>query len=107
MTWVQCRDRNFLGVCVTVEDDLILVWGSINSVFMWAVEIDFVFVCVSNMTWFQRGHRNQLGFVWVVEKTDFRVGDRKSSDFSVGIGIDLVFVWMVEIDFVFVSGHRN
>ena len=47
-------------------------------------------------------------FVWVVEIDLISVSEHRNwLDFSVGVGIDSDFVWVVEIDLVFVSGHRH
>ena len=44
-------NRNYLFLCVRNENDLFLVWGSIEFVFVWVVEIDLVVVCGPKMTW--------------------------------------------------------
>ena len=45
------EDRNYLLFCVRNENDLFLVWGSIEFGFVWVVEIDLVLVCGPKMTW--------------------------------------------------------
>ena len=54
--------------------------------FLWAIDIDFVIMWVSKLTFFVR-MENFLCLMW------------KS--------IDLISVWMVEIDFVFVGGQKK
>ena len=70
------------------------------------VELDFVLVHVSQLTWFWcRGIKTLL----------FYSGDRNRLDFSVRIGIELIFAWdlkilgfsvWIEINLVFVWRHR-
>ena len=70
-----------------VKNDLVLVFGSKLTWFMWGIEIYLVYV-----------------------------GDRNLLDFSVGMGIDLVLMWgskktwlslVIEINLVLVSRHQN
>ena len=62
------------NICARAENDLLLVWVSIDLLFVQVVEIDFVLACWPKLTWFWCEHR-----AWLV--------------FSVGMGIYLVFVW--------------
>ena len=62
------------------ENDFLLVWGSIDFIFVRVVEIDLVFVCWPKITWLQ--------------------------GFSVSIELDFVFVWVVEIDLISVGGSN-
>ena len=44
-------DRNS-RVCVLAGNDLFLVWGSIDMLFVWVVQIDLVSVYGPGITWF-------------------------------------------------------
>ena len=88
LAWLQCRDRNWHGLCVGVEKDLVLACGSkfpcvlwggneidlilergsnrlyfssgveLNSIFLWGTEIELVLVLGSKVTCFCPGDRN-------------------------------------------------
>ena len=45
-----------------VENDLFLVYGASDVIVVWVVEIDLVFVCGPEITWFKCKHLNWLGF---------------------------------------------
>ena len=68
-----CGGQNGVGFCVRAENDLLFLWGSIDSVLCWW----------SKLTW-------------------FLYAGRKSLCFSSSIEIDLVFVWEVELDLIWV-----
>ena len=48
------------------ENDLLLVWGSIDFVFMPVVKVDLVLVCWPNITWFSVSIELDFVFVWLV-----------------------------------------
>ena len=53
-TWLLYRDRDWLGFCVTAENYLLSVPGSINTRFWyWSTEIDLILKLGSLFTWFQ------------------------------------------------------
>ena len=64
---VDCAGRNLLVLnvvidfglvfCLRAENASFLVWGSMDLVFVWVVEIDLVFVCRQEITWFSCEHR--------------------------------------------------
>ena len=64
-------DRNWFVFFVRAENDLFLVWGSIDLVSVGVVEITLV-----------------------------SYAGRKSRGFSLSTEIDLIFVWVVEIAFI-------
>lgn len=59
LTRFLCGCRKRLGFSVGIEIDLIVVWG---------VEIDFVVVFISKLTWFQRRDRILLDFSVRIER---------------------------------------
>ena len=44
--------------CLQAENDLFLVWLSIDLVLVWVVEMDLVFSCGPEIAWCQCEHRN-------------------------------------------------
>ena len=64
------------------EKDLLLVWGSIDLVFVRVVEIDLVFVCWPKTLGFNMSIELDFLFVWVVE-----------TDLISLWGIELVLIW--------------
>ena len=111
---VLCGGRKWLGLESGSRLTWHQCWGR-NLAFVWGIEIDFVLVWGSKLTWFLCGGQNWLGFclraendlflVWgsidlvfvLVEIDLFLYAGRKSLGISVRIEICLVFVWVVEI----------
>ena len=88
LTWILCRDRNWLGcvgvgkylvlvsglklgwfLCRGIEIDLVIEWGSnwlhfsgveIELIFVWRIEFHFVLVLGSKLTCFCAGGRGWL-----------------------------------------------
>ena len=77
LTWFLCGRSRLTCFCVRAENDLVSVYGS-------------------KLTWAWCRGRNWFVFLYGL----------KGLVFSVGIDW-VVFVWVVEIDLVFMSGHRN
>ena len=116
ITWFQYMDR--FGFCVRAENELRFLLGSSGLWFLYGWPKLTWFQCGGwNFTWNQCRDEVDLVVVWMVEIGMISVwGDRNWLDFSVEIGIDLVFVWRskmtcfsvwIEINSVFVSGHRT
>ena len=92
LTWLQYRDRNWLGICVVVENDpfLMLDWKLACFVlghrnFLWlrgGIAIALILVLESTVSWFLCGWSNLTWFLWT---------GGNLLDFSVGIEIDLFF----------------
>ena len=72
LTWFS-GDRNWLGLCVGVEDDLVFVFGSILTSFMWGIELGLTSVLGSEVTWFCVGDINRLCFGVITEIDMFSV----------------------------------
>ena len=64
------------------ENDMFLLWGSTDLVFVWVVDIDLIFVCGPEITSFSISIEINLDFVRLVE-------------------IDLI--WRMELDFISVQ----
>ena len=127
-TWFQRWDRNWLGFYVGIEDDLFLVSASKFTEFFVSrhqhclefrvgIEIDLISVVRPNYLYFSCGESNFTRFLCGWSKltwfpcggfslTWFQCLDRKWLSFCVGVEKYLVSV-RIEINLVFVSGHRN
>ena len=113
LTWLQCRDRNWLGVDVGIENDSVLFFG---SEFTWLLcggrkwlgfsilkenglvyvrhRIYFISVQGLELTWFLCGGQRRLGFSVGIEINLVLVLRHQNwLDVSVGIGIHLDFEW--------------
>ena len=118
LTWLLCGGSKLTRFCVWVENDWFSVWGSIDLVFAWVVEIDFLFfmraenylllVWASKLTWFLYG-RSKL--TWVLyswsKLTWFQCRDRNWLVSFVAVENDLILVPRSKLTRFFVSGHRN
>ena len=116
-------------LCGGIDLDLILEWGSklhnfssgveINLIFVWGIEVDWVFVFMSKVTLSSCGGSKfdvcgpkfTLFWVWwsihlffggvgVVEIVSASDAGRKYRGVSASVEIDLVVVWNVDIDLI-------
>ena len=78
MTWLQCRDRNWLGFCVEVQKYLFLM-------------------CEYKLTWFLSGG---IEIDMILQWGSIR------HDFSIGVEINLILVWGFEFDLFLVLGSN-
>ena len=126
LTWFQCRDRSWLSFRVGVENALVLEswsklayylvkasiwlelgWGSKLTWFhcarlnltcfqCWGLKDDLISEPGSELTWFSCGGRKTFRFrVWIEMNFFFVSGHRNLVDCS-GVEINLCFVWRIE-----------
>ena len=136
LTWFQCRDRSWLSFRVGVENALVLEswsklayylvkasiwlelgWGSKLTWFhcarlnltcfqCWGLKDDLISEPGSELTWFSCGGRKTFRFrVWIEMNFFFVSGHRNLVDCS-GVEINLCFVWRIEFQFDLVLGSR-
>ena len=134
LTCFLCAGQNRPRFCARAENDLVLVWGSIDLVFVRVVEVGLFlyagrkslgfwasnlisFLCGwSKLTWFHCGgfnltlfqyrNRNRLDFGVGVENDLSLVFGSKSTRFYYGYQNWVVFCAGIGVDLVFVRGRK-
>ena len=99
LTWLQCRDRNWLDFCVDHRSWIVLVYGSkLTFFFLYRrSEIDLIPEWGSKFIWFQWWDLNWLGICardrnWLIFTVQVEM-----LDFKVWIDVDMIIVCRPEI----------